>query len=200
MTFSACAGFCLMILTNQFIFAQKKFKDGDIIFQASYSQQSKAVEEATNSPYSHCGLIFYEKDIPYVYEAVQPVGKRNLIEWIDSGVDGKYVVMRLKDTSLLSNNNIEKLKAYANYQFGKNYDIYFGWSDKEWYCSELVWKTYKSVLAIELAKTKPLREFHIDSPIVRKTMANRYGNNIPYDEQMISPGQLFESNQLYQVK
>jgi len=200
MTFSACAGFCLMILTNQFIFAQKKFKDGDIIFQASYSQQSKAVEEATNSPYSHCGLIFYEKDIPYVYEAVQPVGKRNLIEWIDSGVDGKYVVMRLKDTSLLSNNNIEKLKAYANYQFGKNYDIYFGWSDKEWYCSELVWKTYKSVLAIELAKTKPLREFNIDSPIVRKTMANRYGNNIPYDEQMISPGQLFESNQLYQVK
>jgi uncharacterized protein YycO len=200
MTFSACAGFCLMILTNQFIFAQKKFKDGDIIFQSSYSQQSKAVEEATNSPYSHCGLIFYEKDIPYVYEAVQPVGKRNLTEWIDSGVDGKYVVMRLKDTSLLSNNNIIKLKAYANYQFGKNYDIYFGWSDKEWYCSELVWKTYKSVLAIELAKTKPLREFNIDSPIVRKTMANRYGNNIPYDEQMISPGQLFESNQLYQVK
>jgi uncharacterized protein YycO len=199
MTFSACAGFCLLILTNQFIFAQKKFKDGDIIFQSSYSQQSKAIEEATNSPYSHCGLIFYEKDIPYVFEAVQPVGKRNLSEWIDSGVDGKYVVMRLKDTSLLSN-NIEKLKAYASYQFGKNYDIYFGWSDKEWYCSELVWKTYKSVLAIELAKTKPLREFNIDLPIVRKTMANRYGNNIPYDEQMISPGQLFESNQLYQVK
>ncbi len=33
-------------------------KDGDIIFQSSQSSQSKAVEQATNSPYSHMGIIF----------------------------------------------------------------------------------------------------------------------------------------------
>jgi hypothetical protein len=64
----------------------------------------------------------------------------------------------------------------------------------------LVWKTYKNVLSIELAKPKALREFNIDSPIVRKTMVKRYGNNIPYDEKMISPGQIFDSKFLYQVK
>jgi len=191
--------FLLMSLSNQFIWGQN-IKDGDIIFQSSKSQQSKAVEEAANSPYSHCGIIFYEKEIAYVYEAVQPVGKRKLDEWIDSGVEGKYVVMRLKDSAFSSKNNIEKMKAFAENQFGKNYDIYFNWNDKEWYCSELVWKTYYNVLAIELAKPKSLREFNVDSPIVRKTMSKRYGNDIPYDEKMISPGQLFESKLLYQVK
>jgi uncharacterized protein YycO len=176
------------------------FKDGDIIFQSSLSQQSKAVEEATNSPFSHCGLIFYENGNPFVYEAVQPVGKRKLSDWIESGVSQKYVIMRLMDSSSLTKDNLEKMKLFAKNQFGRNYDIYFGWSDKEWYCSELVWKTYYNILSIELAKPKALKEFNIDAPIVRKTMAKRYGNNIPYDEKMISPGQIFDSKFLYQVK
>ena len=178
----------------------QNFKDGDIIFQSSLSQQSKAVEEATNSPFSHCGLIFYENGNPFVYEAVQPVGKRKLSDWIESGVSQKYVVMRLLDSSSLTKDNLEKMKLFAKNQFGRNYDIYFGWSDKEWYCSELVWKTYYNILSIELAKPKALKEFNIDAPIVRKTMAKRYGNNIPYDEKMISPSQLFDSKLMYQVK
>lgn len=32
-------------------------KDGDIIFQTSLSGQSKAIQAATGSPYSHCGII-----------------------------------------------------------------------------------------------------------------------------------------------
>ena len=178
----------------------QNFKDGDIIFQSSLSQQSKAVEEATNSPFSHCGIIFYENGEPFVYEAVQPVGKRKLNDWIKSGVSQKYVVMRLRDSSALTKDNLAKMKFFAKNQFGRNYDIYFGWSDKEWYCSELVWKTYFNTISIELAKPKALREFNIDSPIVRKTMVKRYGNDIPYDEKMISPGQIFDSKLLYQVR
>jgi uncharacterized protein YycO len=189
---------CIIFFYVQFSSGQK-FKDGDIIFQSSKSQQSKAVEEATNSTYSHCGIIFYENGVPYVYEAVQPVGKRKLDDWIASGKDKKYKIMRYIDSTVLTSEKIEEMKNYAKKQFGKNYDIYFGWSDKEWYCSELVWKTYKNVLGIELVKPKALREFNIDAPIVRKTMAKRYGKNIPYDENMVSPGQLFDSKLMYQV-
>ena len=187
------------ILINQFVWAQK-FQDGDIIFQASRSEQSKVIEQATNSPYSHCGIIFYDNGNPYVYEAVQPVGKRKLNDWVSSGVDGAYKVMRLKDITLLTIENIKKMKTFATSQFGKNYDIYFSWNENEWYCSELVWKTYMIVLSVELAQPKELREFNIDLPIVRKTMAKRYGNDIPYNEKMISPGQLFDSKIVYQVK
>jgi uncharacterized protein YycO len=189
----------IVFLCVQFTSGQE-FKDGDVIFQSSKSQQSKSVEEATNSPYSHCGIIFYDDGEAYVYEAVQPVGKRKLEDWIASGVEKKYKVMRLKDSTLLTSESINKMTDYCQKQFGKNYDIYFGWSDKEWYCSELVWKTYFNILEIELAKPKTLREFNIDAPIVRKTMAKRYGKDIPYDEKMISPGQLFDSKLMYQVK
>jgi len=179
-------------------FAQK-FKDGDIIFQSSPSQQSAAIEEATKSPYSHCGIIFYENGVPYVYEAVQPVGKRLLIDWIESGVNEMYVVKRFKDSTVLGATEILLLKNYAVSQFGKNYDGVFNWSDKEMYCSELVYKSYWNACHIKLATTLPLRDFNIDGPIVRKVMNQRYGNEIPYDEPMISPEQLFNSPQLITI-
>ncbi|MFM1915969.1 MAG: hypothetical protein RLZZ531_1638 [Bacteroidota bacterium] len=176
----------------------QQYRDGDIIFQSSPSRQSAAIEEATQSPYSHCGIIFYENNVAYVYEAVQPVGKRRLDEWIESGVNAEFVVKRL-DTIQLTENKIKTLKNYAIEQFGKNYDGKFNWSDKEMYCSELVYKCYWNACQIKLATPKPLREFNIDGPIVRKIMKERYGNDIPYDEPMISPDQLVNSRLLITV-
>lgn len=176
-----------------------ELKNGDILFQASYSQQSEAVEVATNSPYSHCGILFYENGKPYVYEAIQPVGKRPLSAWIAAGIDGKVVVMRLKDTTYFTADNILKMKNFCSAQFGKNYDAVFNWSDKEWYCSELVWKVYKQVLNLSLSKPKALKEYNIDDPRVRKIMQQRYGNEIPYDENMVAPVDIFKSNLLREV-
>jgi hypothetical protein len=176
----------------------QQYRDGDIIFQSSPSRQSAAIEEATQSPYSHCGIIFYENNVAYVYEAVQPVGKRRLDDWIESGVNAEFVVKRL-DTVQLTENKIKALKSYAIEQFGKNYDGKFNWSDKEMYCSELVYKCYWNACQIKLATPKPLREFNIDGPIVRKIMKERYGNDIPYDEPMISPDQLVNSRLLITV-
>ena len=34
------------------------YKEGDIIFQISRSTQSKAIQAATGSRYSHCGILF----------------------------------------------------------------------------------------------------------------------------------------------
>lgn len=177
----------------------QQYRDGDIIFQSSPSRQSAAIEEAIQSPYSHCGMIFYENNIAYVYEAVQPVSKRRLDEWIESGVNAEFIVKRMKDTSLLTENGIKALKLYASEQFGKNYDGKFNWSDKEMYCSELVYKSYWNACHIKLANPKALREFNIDGPIVRKIMKERYGNEIPYEEPMISPDQLVNSSLLRTV-
>jgi len=174
-------------------------KDGDIIFQSSKSQQSKAVELATNSVFSHCGIIFIENGVPYVYEAVQPVGKRTLIDWIKSGVEEKYKIRRLIDRGILMSESWESMREYAQKQVGKNYDSYFSWTDKEMYCSEYVWKIYNEIAKIPLAKPKELREFNIDAPLIRKTMYERYGNDIPYNELMVSPGQLYDSDLLMDV-
>lgn len=76
--------------------SQNAIKEGDIIFQTSLSQQSKAIQLATKSKYSHCGIIFKEGSDFIVLEAVQPVKTTPLNKWIARGEDGKYVIKRLK--------------------------------------------------------------------------------------------------------
>jgi hypothetical protein len=43
-------------------------QSGDIIFQVSTSAQSRAIQMATNSPYSHMGMIYIENGQIFVFE------------------------------------------------------------------------------------------------------------------------------------
>lgn len=74
---------------------QDELKNGDLIFQTSLSGQSKAIQVATKSKYSHCGIIYKDGKKLYVFEAVQPVKRTPLDKWIARGQDGKYVIKRL---------------------------------------------------------------------------------------------------------
>ena len=76
---------------------EQKILNGDIIFQTSKSSQSKAIQLATNSKYSHMGIIYENNGRYFVYEAVQPVKLTPLKEWIDRGEDEHYVVKRIKN-------------------------------------------------------------------------------------------------------
>ena len=170
------------------------FQNGDIIFQTSQSKQCEAVKIATNSKFSHCGIIYIENGKTYVYEAVQPVKMTLLDDWISHGKDSKYVVKRLKNADkILTTKVIQKMKSYGKLMNNKDYDLYFEWSDDKIYCSELVWKIYKNGANIELCKTKKLKDFNLDNPIVRSIMKERYGNKIPLNVAVVTPSQLFES-------
>jgi hypothetical protein len=111
------------LLLLSFTSCGQQYLDGDLIFQHSASGQSAAVQLATNSYYSHCGIIFY---------------------------------------------------------------------------LELAFKAYQAT-GIELCRPKALKDFNLESPQVRRIMQQRYGAEIPYDEPMVSPGQLSESALLYKV-
>lgn len=186
------------LLLLSFTSCSQQYQDGDLIFQHSASTQSTAVQLATNSYYSHCGIIFNSEGKPYVFEALEPVGVRSLADWIESGEDQKYAVYRLKDKSL-SAAQLNQMKAYLKAQLGKHYDLGFNWSEREMYCSELAFKAYQSI-GIELCSPKSLRDFNLESPQVRRIMQKRYGAEIPYDEPMVSPRQLSESALLYKVQ
>lgn len=167
-------------------------KDGDIVFQSGISPQCAAIKAATHSDITHCGLIYQEKGQYYVYEAVQPVRFTPLQQWV-SRSHGHFVVKRLQADSLLTPAVINKMKEAGAPFKGKDYDGYFGWSDDRIYCSELVWKIYQRAMGVELGKRYPLQHFDLSSPVVKATMEERYGKNIPLDELMISPGDLFNS-------
>ncbi|MFC3559624.1 YiiX family permuted papain-like enzyme [Pedobacter jamesrossensis] len=183
-------------LSNQasFLVENIEIKDGDIIFQTSTSTQSKAIQVATHSKYSHCGIIFKINNQYFVFEAVEPVKFTPLKDWINKGLDKHYVIKRLKNANkVLSTSIIEKMKLATNQFKGKHYDIYFDWSDEKIYCSELIWKIYKGTTGIEIGNLEKLKNFDLNNIAVKKKMAERYGNNLPLNQKVISPVSIFNS-------
>ena len=172
-------------------------KDGDIIFQSSQSGQSLAVQLATGSKYSHVGVVFIEDGKPYVLEAVEPVKITPLKEFASHGDRGEYIVKRLKGG--VTSDQVAKIKAQGRSWLGKHYDLFFNWDMSRLYCSELVWKLYKNNVGVELGKTKKLKDYNLTHPIVQGKLKERYGDDIPWEDPMISPGAIFESNLLETV-
>lgn len=204
LTFSALAIFdamqpekTLAQVKNQ---GKDMFHDGDIIFQTSESKQCEAVRIATNSKFSHCGIIYKIDGEDFVYEAVQPVKITPIKDWISHGQGNHYLLKRLKNAgTALNGNTIEKMKSYGKQFKGRNYDLYFEWSDDKIYCSELVWKIYKNGAGIELCQPAHLKDFNLANPLVKEILQERYGNQIPLNEEVVAPSQLADSPLLVTV-
>ncbi len=178
-----------------------ELKDGDLIFQTSLSEQSKAIQLATNSRYSHCGIVYNDNGQFYVFEAIQPVTTTPLDKWIARGKDGHYVIKRLKNADqILTAPTLQKMKQEGNKFKGKNYDLTFEWTDDKIYCSELIWKIYQRATGIEIGKLEKLSDFELTNEAVKKKMRERYGDKIPMDEVVISPAAIFDSELLTTVK
>jgi len=177
-----------------------EYETGDLIFQQSRSAQSLAIQQATQSRYSHMGMIVIRDGAAFVIEAADRVRYRPLIEWIAQGENGHYVIKRLHGEMTLDASAQQQLATTAEIFLGKPYDLLFAWSDEAIYCSELVWKIYQRSLNIEIGILRPLREFNLQSPVVQGKMRERYGTHIPWDEPMISPAAMFDSKYLILVE
>ena len=176
-------------------------RNGDLIFQTSLSGQSKAIQLATKSKYSHCGLIYKDGNQYFVFEAVQPVKRTQLDKWIARGQEGKFVIKRLKNADeVITTSALEKMKQIGDSFNGKNYDLTFEWSDDKIYCSELIWKIYQRATGIEIGHLQKLSDFDLSNDAVKKKMQERYGDKIPMDEVVISPAAIFDSDLLLTVK
>jgi hypothetical protein len=178
---------------------ESQLRDGDIIFHESRSSQSRPIQLATKSRYSHMGIVYRQNANWFVYEAVQPVKMTPLHEWTKRGRDGHFVVKRLRNRAVLTPPVLNKMRAAGEKFRGKPYDLYFEWDDRRMYCSELVWKIYKQATGIEIGELQRLREFDLSHPAVREKMKERYGSRVPLNEAVISPAAMFESDKLVEV-
>lgn len=195
------AGFIVVAFTNGSTITKHKatlfkFQEGDIIFQDINSEQGVAVKLATESEFSHVAVVVEHDGELQVLEAVQPVRIIDIESWIKQGENSMYKVGRLKNDSILSKENLALLRTAGKQYLNKNYDGYFNWSDDKIYCSELVYKMYFEALAIKLAPLKMLKDYNIDHPKVRRIMQQRYGDDIPYEDLMVSPEDLFKSSSI----
>jgi hypothetical protein len=174
--------------------------EGDLIFHTSQSAQSQAIQLATHSPYSHCGLLYKTNGEWQVFEAVQPVKLTPLARWVARGQGQHFVVKRLRDASTaLTPSALERLRAAGQPMLGHGYDLAFEWSDTRIYCSELIWKVYDRGLHRQLGQLQRLRDFDLSHPAVLAKLRERYGAQLPLAEPVISPASIFSSPELVTV-
>ncbi len=178
---------------------EKSLLPGDIVFQDSGSGQCAAIKIATNSPWSHCGIVLPKDGSLQVLEAVQPVCWTPVREWKRRGREGKISVVRLTQQTKLTPQVIDKMLGEGESMVGRNYDALFRWDDKEIYCSELVWKVYHRAANLELCPTRPMSSYRLADPEVHALMQARYGTLPPLSEPMVSPEDLRTSAAVTEV-
>lgn len=177
-----------------------QLRNGDLIFHTFQSAQSQAIQLATRSPYSHCGILYQQNGKWQVFEAMQPVKLTPLTDWIARGQDGHFVTKRLRDAATaLTPAALARLKAAGQPMLGRGYDLYFGWADDRIYCSELIWKVYERGLGRRLGQLQQLREFDLSHPAVQAKLRERYSRHLPLAETVISPASVFSSAELVTV-
>ncbi len=177
-----------------------QLRDGDLIFHTSQSAQSQAIQLATHSPYSHCGIVYRRGEQWQVLEAVQPVKLTPLADWVARGQGQHFVLKRLRDAATaLTPAALARLQTEGRSLLDRPYDLAFSWNDDRIYCSELIWKVYDRGLHRHLGTLQRLRDFDLSNPAVQAKLRERYGPNLPLNEPVISPVSIFNSPKLVLV-
>ena len=177
----------------------ERLQTGDIVFQDTGGEQGAAVQAATNSNLTHCGIVFEQNKKLYVLEAVQPVQVVTLDAFRKRSKI--FVAKRLKNRTKLTPAAVQKGLDWGQKQIGKDYDLLFQWDDETIYCSELVWKIYKEATGQKLCRPKTFKSYFLDKPAVRTVIQKRYGHagKLPEKEPVVAPSDLAESPLLQEV-
>ena len=172
-------------------------QNGDIIFHTSQSSQSDMIQIATESPYSHVGIVYIRDGKPYVYEAIKTMSLTPLDTWVARGIGKKYTVLRPKEE--LSTETLVEMRKVGEKYKNVSYDILFQWSDDKMYCSELVWKVYEQGAHIRLVEPKTFSSYKFDDPKIAEAVKKRWGKNLRPEELVVAPSDLFASPYLVEV-
>lgn len=138
------------------------WKEGDIVFQISKSEQSPLIQYATGSPWSHCGIVVKKDGQFFVLEASNVVKLTPIDSWIKRGRFSSVKKRRVLDRDV-------KVR-YSKY-LGKPYDLAFKFNNGKYYCSELVWLIYKEQFGVELCKPRKIKEYNLVG--IRKHLIRR---------------------------
>ena len=177
-------------------------QEGDILFQSIIkfdlvprTDMIRLIEGATNSPYSHCGVVFKKKEKWYVYEAmIFGVKQIPLWMWVARGERAKYDVYRLKEDY---REHVPDFLDALKSQLGKPYDWRYSMDDKAIYCSELIYKAFKESAAEELGEMVRLGD--LDWEPYKKTIVKYENGDPPLDKLLITPAHLSRAAQLDKI-
>lgn len=162
-------------------------KDGDILFIQSQTSQAAALREATESVWTHVGILIKNKNGWQVAEAVGPLKYTPIADFIARSKNKAFEVYRFKffDPATMKQSLLAELPKY-----NKPYDIYFEWSDDMIYCSELTYKVFKDVTGHEMGRIQKMKEMRLEGPYVQALIKKRLtdtGRELDPEEFILTP-------------
>ena len=171
-------------------------QEGDFVFQSvPMSDLTEAIEGATESPYSHVGLIIRKNGDWYVREAIGPVVDTPFTDWVERGRYGQaFDAFRLRDQF---RKYVPKLIDASGAFLGRPYDFKYELDDEKIYCSELLYKAMLKASGRSLGKLQRLGELNWQP--YRATIEKYEGGEPPLDRLMITPRSLSEAEELEKV-
>lgn len=156
----------------------QELRRGDVVFIRSTSEQAAMIALATDSPWTHTGIVWEQGGALVVLEAVGPVRVVPLADFLGRAKDGLWSAGRPPEGV-----DLDAVEAAARGMLGRPYDAAFAWDDERLYCSELVVKAFAAG-GLALGELRPVSSFRVDDPRIRDGLRAR---GIPADRLVVSP-------------
>ncbi len=170
-------------------------QQGDIAFQSlPHNPLIDAIEGATASTFSHCGILHRAGTQWLVIEAIGPVRETPFAAWIAQARDQRYTVFRLKTPYRAKIPSF--IQAAQSYE-GLPYDIHYDLDDSAMYCSELIYKAFHRATGEDLGRLQTLGELQWQPHA--EVIKQIEGGKLPLDRKMITPRSLSEAKQLEKI-
>lgn len=173
-------------------------REGDVIFQSlPDSPVANAIEGATDSPYSHCGIVTRQGGVWVVYEAFGPVAPVPLLAFVRRGRGDAFAVYRLKESR---QHLVPATLANVRKFQGRPYDKRYRLDDdaEQIYCSELIYLAFREAAGGEsLGREVTLKELHWRP--FEQLIERIEGGPAPLDRSFITPRDLARAGQLEKV-
>jgi len=180
---------------NHGLSAQYTPQAGDLIFQSSpHSPLVDLIEGASESHYSHCGILAQENGQWVVYEASRTVVATPYDTFINRGRGQGFAVYRFKDAY---QGNIPDIIEKTHAYLGQPYDFRYRLDEEHIYCSELIYKAFEKVTGQPLGKLTKMSDLKWQP--YEKLIKELEGGPVPLDRQIITPIDLALAEQLEPV-
>ncbi len=159
-----------LVLVSSPAHALPTWQEGDLFFVQDKNPQSEAVRLASDSPYTHTGILSLTPRGPVVIEAVGPVKETPLKAFLARSHQGHFAAYRVRG---LSQAKALQATAEARRYLGRPYDPYFRPDTEAIYCSELLALAFEKV-GIRLGHSDSLGKLVGRNPIVYGLFLSRW--------------------------
>ncbi len=160
-------------------------KEGDMIFHTSKSDQSSAIQYATTSVLSHCGIVIEKGNDLYVLEASSTLKLTPLDTFIARGKNGQWWAKRVID---------KPIKIKYKHLLGRKYDSAFKPNNSLFYCSELIHYVYKEQFGIELCKFRKVKSYNTIG--LKEILKKRH---ISLEQEVVAPIDIYDSEYAHNI-